>query len=53
VIKAVFLDLWDTLIYSEPGPIETYTRMELESITKTLSRVKTSILIELQERIEY
>ncbi len=40
MIKAVFLDLWDTLIYSEPGPIETYTRMELESITKTLSRVK-------------
>lgn len=49
LIKALTLDLWGTLVYDEPGPLETYTLMELEAMRRALSRNKP---LELNQVIE-
>lgn len=49
MIKAVTLDLWDTIIQSEQGPIEPYVIMELESIIKTIER---AVKVDMDELIK-
>ncbi|MEM0001551.1 MAG: HAD family hydrolase [Desulfurococcaceae archaeon] len=49
MITAISLDLWDTLIESEQGPLESYTLMELEALRKIIGESKN---IEKDEIIE-
>lgn len=40
MIRALSLDLWDTLIEAETGPLEPYTALKLEALRSVLNRAK-------------
>lgn len=54
MLKALSVDLWETLIEAEPGPIETYTYMKLKALWEVLNRygnVDFNNVIEVYKKI--